>query len=133
MKKVLITGASGGLGLNLVKECLRLGYYVIAQYNKSKNNLEEIDSNNLYLIEANFKEEESVINLVNELKSNNIKVDILINNAGIENTCDIKDKNYQSFIDIYKVNTLAPFTLMKLLASELESVVNISRKRMYIS
>ena len=126
MKNVLITGASGGLGKNLVQACLDKGYYVIAQYNDNLEYIKEIKNDNLLLIKADFKNEDDVLNIYNELKNKNIKVDVLINNAGIENTCDIDDKNYDSFIDIYKVNTLAPFTLMKLFANDLESVVNIS-------
>ena len=40
-KKVLITGASGGLGRACAVEAAKAGYYVICHYNGSKSKAEE--------------------------------------------------------------------------------------------
>ncbi|MCQ2241377.1 3-oxoacyl-ACP reductase FabG [Treponema sp.] len=48
-KKVLVTGASGGIGRAIALDCAKAGYYVICHYNRGKEKaeslLEEIKSN----------------------------------------------------------------------------------------
>lgn len=41
IKKVLVTGASGGIGKAVAIACARAGYYVIAHYNHSKESAED--------------------------------------------------------------------------------------------
>ncbi|HAO29997.1 MAG TPA: 3-oxoacyl-ACP reductase, partial [Treponema sp.] len=40
-KKVLVTGASGGIGRAIAVEAAKAGYYVIAHYNRGKEKAEE--------------------------------------------------------------------------------------------
>ena len=42
MKYVLLTGASGGLGLHLSEYLMNQGYYVIMLYNNHKDEVEEL-------------------------------------------------------------------------------------------
>src|SRR5574344_1848265 len=79
MKKVLVTGATGSIGEEIVKEYAKNGFFVYIHYNsnhqKAQNLLEEID-NKGELISFDIKDKESIKNSLENL-------DVLINNAGI--------------------------------------------------
>ena len=81
MKKVLVTGATGSIGEEIVKEYAKNGFFVYIHYNsnhqKAQNLLEEID-NKGELISFDIKDKESIKNSLE-----NLDVDVLINNAGI--------------------------------------------------
>ena len=51
--------------------------------------------------------------MIKYFNDNNINIDILINNAAIDNTCDINDKTKENFIKTYELNTYVPFKLMR--------------------
>lgn len=44
-KCVLVTGASGGIGLAIVRKLLELGYRVVAHYNRHADSLKELEKN----------------------------------------------------------------------------------------
>lgn len=44
-KRVLVTGASGGIGLAIVRKLLELGYRVVAHYNRHADSLKELEKN----------------------------------------------------------------------------------------
>ena len=50
MKTVLITGSNSGIGLAAVKLFLKNHYRVFAHYNSSKNNLDLIKHDELFVI-----------------------------------------------------------------------------------
>jgi NAD(P)-dependent dehydrogenase (short-subunit alcohol dehydrogenase family) len=57
---VIITGASGGIGLAAVKLFLSLGAHVSAQGNSSMKNLDEINDTRLFRGKADVTNEEEV-------------------------------------------------------------------------
>lgn len=129
MKKVLITGASGGLGEKLSEYFLSNGYFCYLHFCDGGENvakIHEIYPDTSMLIHADFRDEEEVIEMCNHIDD----IDIIINNAGVDHISEMDDKNYQSFIDVYKINTLAPFTIMKHLGPKIDKrrgvIVNIS-------
>lgn len=81
MKKVLVTGATGNIGEEIVKEYAKNGFFVYIHYNsnhqKAQNLLKEIN-NNGELISFDIKDKNSIRNALE-----NLDVDVLINNAGI--------------------------------------------------
>jgi NAD(P)-dependent dehydrogenase (short-subunit alcohol dehydrogenase family) len=81
-KSVLITGASGGIGKQMVIDFLHQGYTVYAHYNKNKKHLLEIKNKNLILLKADLTKESQIKDLFKKLSS----LDALILNAGIFET-----------------------------------------------
>ena len=85
MKKVLITGATGGIGKSLAVNFYEAGYFVVLT-GRSKSKLKEI-SNELgkysdsYYCDLNNKT--SISNFCNDINHEHKNIDILINNAGV--------------------------------------------------
>ena len=105
MKRVLVTGATRGIGEAVAKQYRNNGYYVIGTGSTDKDTP-------VYLNEyfsCNFKSTTQIDKFCKTVE--NLKIDILINNAGINiinNFCDIKSED---FIDVQTVNVYAPFRI----------------------
>ena len=129
MKKVLVTGATGSIGEEIVKEYAKNGFFVYIQYNsnhqKAQNLLEEID-NKGKLISFDIKDKESIKNSLE-----NLDVDVLINNAGI-----IKDNLFffmsdDEWEDVINTNLNGNFYITKIISKNMMmnkrgSIVNIA-------
>lgn len=90
MRTVLITGASRGIGLGLARELLRsANTRVVATARHPESARELADLLKEYgadgALPLDVTSDESIQQLATELKTRNISVDILINNAGISN------------------------------------------------
>ncbi|MDA0150269.1 SDR family NAD(P)-dependent oxidoreductase, partial [Vibrio sp. LaRot3] len=83
METVLITGGSRGIGLELTRQFLALGYSVISTYRgqPSMQLKSMLVNNSLTLHELEVTDETSIANLASKLS--NVQLDILINNAGV--------------------------------------------------
>lgn len=129
MKKVLVTGATGSLGVAIVREFAKNGYFVYIHYNsneiKAKEILEEIDNRGEILT---FDSKNSQ-NIKDKLK--NIELDVLINNSGV--TKDnlffwMSDDEWEDVIDT-NVNGMFRVTkaiVPKLIKKKDCAIVNIS-------
>ncbi len=133
MKTILLTGASGGLGIKLATQLLYDGNFVILVYNSNEskvNNLHELYKETSLVYQCDLTNEESITNLYNQIKEKNISIDCLINNAAIDHKSSIEDKNQETFRKVLDINTIAPFLLIKLFGKDIEknegSIVNIS-------
>ena len=83
-KYALVTGGATGIGAGIVKKLSLEGYNVIACYNRSKKEAEEIMSNfELVEIEnVDVTSEESVRELSRRLSTKGYSIHCIINNAG---------------------------------------------------
>ena len=129
MKKVLVTGATGSIGEEIVKEYAKNGFFVYIHYNsnhqKAKNLLEEIN-NKGELISFDIKDKNSIRNALE-----NLDVDVLINNAGI-----IKDNLFffmsdDEWEDVINTNLNGNFYITKIISKNMMmnkrgSIVNIA-------
>ena len=90
MKRVLITGASSGIGYELAKIYAENGHdLIIVARNRDKLGIlqkeifEEISKNiKVTVVENDLSQENAAERLYNHIKSSNLKIDTLVNNAG---------------------------------------------------
>ena len=111
-----MTGANQGIGLEYCKQLTKRGDKIIATCRSSSIELEELNPR----IEkgVNLKSQESINKLVQRLKG--IKIDILINNAGVLEKENLFTMNMQSIKNQFEVNAIAPLYLSCKLIPNLE-------------
>lgn len=108
MKKVLITGASRGIGLAAAKRFLDEGFKVI---NVSRNASScSLQDDNVENISFDLTEIEKIPELVKQIG----EIDILVNNAGIMNADKLKGGDYPEELKqrILRINLEAPVALI---------------------
>lgn len=113
-KKVIITGASRGLGRAIAAEFLRQGACVTGigrDVNALKITEEKLNliSNNFDLIQMDVTDEPAVIDLFSKKGA----VDILINNAGIARYEPFLDTATENIRNMFEINVIAPFVLSR--------------------
>ena len=104
-KVVLVTGGSKGIGLSIANFFLKNKAKVFVtgtkKYSEKFKGLEYIQCDFL-----NTDEFDSFLSIINKLK-----IDILINNAGINKIGQFDKINSDDFMNIHKVNTFSPFKI----------------------
>lgn len=91
MRTILITGASSGIGYEFAKIYAKNGYNLVVVARNGdklealkKEILKKISKDvKITVIEADLSQENASERLYNQIKSNNLKIDTLVNNAGI--------------------------------------------------
>lgn len=134
-KTVFITGASRGIGASIALKFASLNYNVIISYlnndikaNQIKNDILKKYNVNVLLIQADLSREKDIDKIFNIIDDNNIKIDVLVNNAGIADDCLVEDKTKNSFNKILDVNLVAPFLLCQKIKKYMNkgSIINIT-------
>jgi len=131
-KKILITGASGAIGNELVKKFVSLGGNVLGTGTKTEK-LEQIKQKypNIKVTKFDISEHSKIEEFVNNVALELGGLDILINNAGknIDNlSIRMKDDEWKRVIDINLTSTflLAKHSIKKMLKNKFGRVVNIT-------
>ena len=103
-KKILITGATGGIGYSLVKKFSEAGSIVLAS-GTNEEKLEKLskDFTNIKIEKFKLNEHEKIESFIDLVEKKNDGLDILINNAGI--TLDnlsirLSEENWKKVLDI---------------------------------
>ena len=135
-KSFVITGGSRGIGLGLTQALLETEHMVIATSTEptSAESLMELKENypeHLTILGFKADEPEGPLQLAEDIGKVTSHVDVLVNNAGVFESCDLMDLRYNNVSEILKVNTVAPLILTKELSALLKKsndakVVNIS-------
>ena len=131
-KNILITGATGGIGNELIKKFFSLGANIVATGTKSeKLDIIKKKYTSIKILKFNISEhsriEEFIDNIVLELGG----LDILINNAGINAdnlSIRMKDEEWKKVIDINLTSTflLCKYSIKKMLKNKFGRIVNIT-------
>lgn len=112
MKNVVITGTSRGIGFELAKIFANNGDNVLA-LSRNTRPLEEIHQKNITPISVDIAKDSDLAKVIDFIKSNWEKVDILINNAGKLINKPFTELTSEDFLDVYKVNVFGVASLTK--------------------
>ena len=131
-KKVLITGASGGIGNELVKKFVSLGASVLGTGTKTEklDNLKK-EFSNIKVKKFNIGEHSRIEEFIENVSLELGGLDILINNAGtnVDNlSLRMKDEEWKKVIDINLTSTflLSKYSIKKMMRNKFGRVVNIT-------
>ena len=131
-KKILITGATGGIGGAIVDKFLMLGGEVLASGTKNEK-LEKLKNkySNIKILNFDISEHSKIEEFIENSYSQLSGLDVIINNAGI--TLDnlslrMKDHEWQKVIDINLTSTflICKYSLKKMLKNKFGRIVNIT-------
>ena len=131
-KKILITGASGGIGKELVKKFVNLDGNVIGSGTKSeKLDLIKKEFPNIKIKKFDIADHSRIEEFINEVVLELGGLDILINNAGtnMDNlSLRMKDDDWKKVIDVNLTSTflLSKYAIKIMLKNKFGRVVNIT-------
>jgi uncharacterized oxidoreductase len=129
-KKILVTGGATGIGLGLTERFLNDNNTVIVCGRRAEA-LEKVSTKypNVITFQCDLEEESGRIKLSNWLKENHDDLNILVNNAGIQNWMKIEDERfYEKAQQEVNINITAPVHLTQLLLQlpSLDTIMNVS-------
>ena len=136
--KVLITGASRGIGASTAIEFAKNNYNVVINYNSSKEEAENLKQElekkyniKALTIKCDISNEEEVKNMVEKTIQEFGTIDVLVNNAGIAIDTLFEDKAVENFRRTLDVNLIGTFLVSKyvgaiMLKNKKGSIVNVS-------
>lgn len=118
MEKVaIITGASRGIGREIAKTLARKGIKIIANYNKSEKESKELkeelqrEGYEIEIFKADVSKKEQCEELVKYTLEKHKKIDILINNAGIDKYQLITEVSQEDWNEIINTNLYSAFCM----------------------
>ena len=131
-KKVLITGATGGIGGSLVKKFLSLDSEILGTGTNSEK-LDKLKSeySKIKVKKFDISSHSQIEKFIEEVSEELGGLDILINNAGINRdnlSLRMKEDEWQKVIDVNLTSTflLSKYAIKKMLKSGSGRVVNIT-------
>ncbi|RLD55372.1 MAG: short-chain dehydrogenase [Bacteroidetes bacterium] len=124
-RTALITGASGGIGFQFAKLLAQDAYNVVL-IARTENRLLEIkkefeQKHNVHVLvfSKDLTKPNAVKEIYNELKRQNIKIDVLINNAGFGNFGKFYDTDWEKEAKMLQLNIFALTHLTKLFLKDM--------------
>ena len=131
-KKILITGATGGIGYSLVKKFYELGSIVLATgTNEIKLDQLKKEFQNIKIKSFKLDQHTEIENFITSCHSELDGIDVLINNAGITSdnlSVRLTDENWKKVIDINLTSTflMCKQTIKKMLKNKQGKIINIT-------
>jgi len=131
-KKILITGATGGIGYSLVEKFSNSGAEILATGTKEEklSNLKK-KFPNIIIEKFKLDEHAKIENFINQTTDQLKGLDVLINNAGI--TLDnlsirLSEENWKKVLDINLTSTflMCKHAIKKMLKNKYGKIVNIT-------
>ena len=132
-KVAIVTGGATGIGLSIAEKLLKNNYQVIISYNSSTDSARSLleKYENLDIFQIDFSNPENTQSLIDFAFSKYRKIDLLVNNAGVDLVKMINDTTFDDFDYIMKVNLYSPYFLAKGVAKHMidakyGNIINIS-------
>ena len=133
-KKVIITGATGGIGHSLVKKFFKNGSIVLATgTNEDKLKKLKEEFSNIEIEKFKLDEHKNIEEFIETANKKLNGLDILVNNAGI--TLDnlsirLTEENWKKVLDINLTATflMCKYSIKKMLKNKYGKIINITSK-----
>ena len=131
-KKILITGATGGIGGALVEKFVALEGKVLATGTKTEK-LEKLKKKlpNIDVFKFDISNHSKIEEFIENVSSQLVGLDVLINNAGITSdnlSLRLKDEEWKKVIDINLSSTylMSKYAIKKMLKNKYGRIINIT-------
>ena len=131
-KKVLITGATGGIGNSIVEKFHKLGSKIFA----TGTNQEKLDNlkkkfENIHTERFRLDEHEKIEEFIENIYTKLEGLDVLVNNAGITSdnlSLRLTEENWKKVLDINLTSTflMSKFAIKKMLKKKYGKIINIT-------
>ena len=136
-KVIIITGASRGIGREIAKTLAREGYTIIANYNKSEREAQKLkkelqeENKEIDIYKANIANEEETQEMIKYVIKKYKKIDVLINNAGIDKIQLVTEVTKKDWDEIINTNLYGTFYISQQAAKNMiqnkqGKIINIS-------
>ena len=131
-KKILITGATGGIGKALVKKFVSLEGNVLATGTKTeKLNALKKEFPNISILKFDISDHSKIEEFIENTSSQLAGLDVVVNNAGINMdnlSLRMKDEEWKKVIDVNLGATffLCKYAIKKMLKNKYGRIVNIT-------
>lgn len=113
MRRVLVTGASSGIGLACARAFLALGDTVVAHFRTNAAAVAElageVGTNRVAGVQAELGDEDGCVRLVAEAG----RIDVLVHSAGLWNDGAIRTLAQDTLETMYRVNTFSSYYLAR--------------------
>ena len=130
---ILVTGASRGIGKEIARKLAQDGNTVIANYNKSEEQAQNLqqENHNIKIYKADVSKREQVHNMIENILNKYGKIDVLINNAGISESkvfTDVTDEDWNKIINtnLYSAFCVTQEVLPNMIHNKKGCIINIS-------
>tara|TARA_B100000965_G_C19390968_1_gene668944 strand:+ start:125 stop:859 length:735 start_codon:yes stop_codon:yes gene_type:complete len=131
-KKILVTGATGGIGREIVKKFVSLDGEVLATgTNIKKLDLLKKEFPNIRVLNFDISTHEKIEEFIENVATQLSGLDILINNAGVNRdnlSLRMKDEEWKKVLDINLSSTflMSKYAIKKMLKNKYGRIVNIT-------
>ena len=113
LKKILITGASRGIGKDIALKAKEKGYKVLGT-STTKEGVELINENGIQGLQLNLSKQESIESFIKILIQEHADIDVLVNNAGITKDNIVLRMTEDEWMDVLNVNLNGAFKISKI-------------------
>lgn len=136
-KVIIVTGASRGIGRDIVKQLAKKGNIVVANYNKSEEQANQLkkelqsENINIEIFKADVSNRAEVKEMIKFVIDKFKKIDVLINNAGISEFKVFTEETDEDWNRIINTNLYSAFcttqeVLKNMIYNKNGCIINIS-------
>ena len=110
MRKVLITGGTGGIGVNLAESFIKRNYFVILM-GRDKSKIDNLVKKykNIDFYSADFFNNNNLLDVLSRILEKYKSIDILINNIGITQDSLFMRMSFEKWSNVIQVNLNSNF------------------------